>query len=983
MVDIRLFFGGGEPPKNQKKRSAPASKNTPSESSEGEKAPVKVQKTSGATSKYFNADSAKNTEKQASKSAQKPPASPNPQNLGSAKSGAAAGSPRATKTAAKPRRAAQKATYVNLDSDFDDSEDEFKPPQEADDDEDEDEVFEVEDAAEDVEDADIVEVEEPQEDLSIQEIEPEHTAPKKRKSPAIANPKPTKSASNPGTNSGKGTGVHADDILSTIPDAELPDAPETDGKLNYFALKSRQQNIAAPLGVVELPEAAPNCLGGLTIVFTGVLPNLDREASETVAKQYGAKVTKSILKKTSLVVMGEEAGPSKVKKIRDFGIKAINEAGFIELLSRMPADGGDSETAQAAKRKREEEEEAIKAQALAEEKAEQEREAKRRKTAAAQAKAQAQAQTQKSNSLKTVSAPEPPKREIPNSEKLWTVKYAPENLTQICGNKSQVNKLKAWLLRWFDNQKSGFKNPGPDGSGVFRAALISGPPGIGKTTAAHIVAKELGFDVLEKNASDVRSKSLLNSDIKSVLTNTSVVGFFKHRGDTQHHENERRFCLIMDEVDGMSSGDHGGAGALSGFCRITKMPMILICNDKSLPKMRTFDKVTYGLPFKRPSEVEMRARLLTIAHRERLKLEPSVIGKLVQATGNDIRQIINLMSTVSKTQKVIGHENSKEIADSWKKHVMLKPFDITATLLGGPLFNPNSGSTLNDKLDLYFNDIDFAPLMIQENYLVTRPNVLSQKEHLERVANAADAISESDRINSLIRSSEQQWSLLPFHGIMSTVKPAMETNGAIMGRINFTSWLGNFSKGNKNMRLLQELQYHARLKTSTSKSDFRLDYVPVLRDALTKPLIAEGEDGIGGVIDTMDQYYFSKEDWDSVLELGVGAGDSTDILKKIPTKVKSAFTRKYNGMSHPVAIYKTGNSVASGVANKQKVDYDDVVEDDTAKDEEVDDDDKDSDEIDSKKDKLIKKLPAGKGGAKGGAKGVAKKPAKKTKKKAT
>lgn len=50
---------------------------------------------------------------------------------------------------------------------------------------------------------------------------------------------------------------------------------------------------------------------------------------------------------------------------------------------------------------------------------------------------------------------------------------------------------------------------------TYRCVLISGPAGIGKTTAAHLVAKPLGFDVLELNASDARSKRLLEEAFRS------------------------------------------------------------------------------------------------------------------------------------------------------------------------------------------------------------------------------------------------------------------------------------------------------------------------------------------------------------------------------------------------------------------------------------------------------------------------------------
>lgn len=750
------------------------------------------------------------------------------------------------------------------------------------------------------------------------------------------------------------SGANAQEILATIPDAELPDVSDSQ-KLNFFQLQQRKSDGPLSSGSVDIPEAQPNCLSGLTIVFTGVLPNLERGDAESLAKKYGAKVPKSILGKTSLVVIGDEAGPSKVQKIKKMKIKAISEQGFIQLLQSMPADGGSGEDAVKAKLKREEEERKIIEDAEREEKEAQQQQAKKMKEIASKTS------PVKSSNPNRLPAEAP--KVITDDEKLWTTKYAPTSVLQLCGNKGQVNKLRNWLSNWFEYAKNDFKDPGSDGTGIFRACLISGPPGIGKTTAAHLIAKDLGYDVLEKNASDVRSKTLLNQELKGVLNNTSVVGFFQNRDKEElTNGNERKFCLIMDEVDGMSSGDHGGAGALSQFCRITRMPMILICNDKSLPKMRTFDRVTLDLPFRRPSEMEVKARIMTICHREKIKIDPSIIGQLVQTTNNDIRQMINLLSTVSKTQKVIGQEQSKDFSKSWKKQTVLKPFDIVGKLLNGQIYSSNSNHTLNDKIDLYFNDIDFTPLMVQENYLYTRPSTMkSPLDHLRKVAQAADDISISDSINSLIRSSEQQWSLLPFHAVMSSVKPSLEVAGNISQRINFAGWLGQNSKQMKYQRLLQELQYHTRLRTSTDKKELRLDYIPLLARRLTEDIIKEGEAGIESTIDIMDYYYLTKEDWDTIIDFGVGDNKGDVLLKKVPTKVKSSFTRKYNSTTHPTAIYKTGNSVG-GRASAVKVDYEDVIEDDTAKDEEVEE--VDTGKIDAKTDKLIKAVKPRKKGKK-------------------
>ncbi|GAV54951.1 hypothetical protein ZYGR_0AS02740 [Zygosaccharomyces rouxii] len=773
----------------------------------------------------------------------------------------------------------------------------------------------------------VIDLDEPESEGKVKEEEekkpPQSTKPKPNSKPASSDSHTSKNA------------VTAQDVLAKIPAVDLSNVHVKENIQFDFRNNNNNDQDVSMGGVDDFPEGRPNCLLGLTLVFTGTLPNIERGVAESLAKRYGARVTKSISSKTSAVVLGEEAGPKKVDTIKKLGIKAIDEDGFKQLIAGMPAEGGDGALAEKARKKIEEQEK--QAQREADEMAKKEKERVQRIEAA-----QKSGESAKRNDL------------VHEQNKLWTVKYAPTNLQQICGNKGAVTKLKSWLTNWDESKKNGFKKSGRDGSGVFRAAMLYGPPGIGKTTAAHLVAKELGYDVLEKNASDVRSKSLLNVGVKNALDNMSVMGFFENKDNAQD-DNSKKFVIVMDEVDGMSGGDRGGVGQLAQFCRKTSTPMILICNERNIPKMRPFDRTCLDIQFRRPDANSIKARLMTIAVRERFKLDPNIVDKLVQATRGDIRQIINLLSTVSKTTKTINHENITEISQAWEKEIALKPFDIAHKLLDGRIYTDAGSQTfnLNNKIALYFDDFDFAPLMVQENYVNTRPSLLQGGEtHLEAIAKASESISLSNLVETRIRSSEQLWSLLPLHAVLSSVYPASKVAGQMAGRINFTNWLGQNSKTNKYYRLLQELQYHTRLSTSTNKVGLRLDYLPALKKRLLDPISNEGSEGIDAVIKVMDDYYLTKEDWDTIMEFLIGPS-STESALKIPTPVKTAFTRKYNSTTHPVAIYRAGTTtMASSASADQKPDFEDIIDaDDAAPPAENEEPDEDAD---LKKDKLIK-----------------------------
>ena len=80
--------------------------------------------------------------------------------------------------------------------------------------------------------------------------------------------------------------------------------------------------------------------------------------------------------------------------------------------------------------------------------------------------------------------------------------------------------------------------------------LFSGCPGTSKTSVAHVILREFGYDVKEYNASDVRSKKLVEENLNKLITTERV--------DKHLTPDSRPFGIVMDEVDGMTAGDKGG-----------------------------------------------------------------------------------------------------------------------------------------------------------------------------------------------------------------------------------------------------------------------------------------------------------------------------------------------------------------------------------------------------------------------------------------
>ena len=101
-------------------------------------------------------------------------------------------------------------------------------------------------------------------------------------------------------------------------------------------LRNAQVNFEGPP-----PPTEPQVLAGKSVVVTGTLESLSREAAEEAIKARGGKAPSSVSKKTTAVVVGEGPGASKLNKATELGLPILNEEQFLHLLETGELPSGE------------------------------------------------------------------------------------------------------------------------------------------------------------------------------------------------------------------------------------------------------------------------------------------------------------------------------------------------------------------------------------------------------------------------------------------------------------------------------------------------------------------------------------------------------------------------------------------------------------------------------------------------------------------
>ena len=494
-----------------------------------------------------------------------------------------------------------------------------------------------------------------------------------------------------------------------------------------------------------------------------------------------------------------------------------------------------------------------------------------------------QNQNQKKESVQKVSYDSTP------VSKLWLDKYYPQTMSDIIGNQPQIRNLEVWLDSWDDCILHGHKKEQIKSGKKFaknenvnaRAAIVSGPSGIGKTSSIRVLAKTKGYRIFELNASDKRNKDTINNSVGFLMNNTTL--------SSVDNSTNSKNIIIMDEIDGMAGNeDKGGIKALIDIAKRTKVPIIFICNDIYSPKLKSLINYCYDIRFFRPEKRQIVFKLIEICKKEKIFIDNKTLNYIVENFNNDIRQIINYLDLCSRSKKYLSDLKSNSENVKKDKSVTVGSFEICKILL-----NRIETAKLNfgQKLDLFFVDFDLIPNMIYENYILTEiinNNSPNKTESLSKIIQGLDHMSLGDVIEDRMKS-QMDWSLLPDKGIHSTVIPSC----IFSSYLGFPKFPESYNKISRMIKINRELRELKKIFPNYSLFEIQTIASPLFFNIIIDKLINEGKNGLDDIVNILAFYGMNANMFKESL-LDLQSKENQNMYSKINNSIKTTLTKKLN-----------------------------------------------------------------------------------------
>ena len=371
--------------------------------------------------------------------------------------------------------------------------------------------------------------------------------------------------------------------------------------------------------------------------------------------------------------------------------------------------------------------------------------------------------------------------EVVENNELWVDKYRPKSYLELLSDESVNRHLLHWIKLWdkvvfnrnyvenrkkqqystFRSKKFATEKPVEEvdnqGFPIQRIVLLSGPPGLGKTTLAHLAAKHAGYNVVEINASDERSPDAFRQVLLASTQMKAVMG-----------SDPRPNCLVLDEIDGapapsidlllkfvqgklLAKGkkDKGKGGKQSNICH---RPVICICNEPYTPSLRALRVAALVVPVPEVSPARLVDRLLQVARKERVKVNHDALLKLAEISGCDIRSCLGALQYMGGVKlgdnlSFALKDTRKGLFDSWKQ-IFKIPMNRSGIL------------PLPERVRLVLKTVQYGESeKLAQGIFHNYPELCSEK--LNHVVQCLQWFQFFDEITSLI-ASLQVWSVMPY-----------------------------------------------------------------------------------------------------------------------------------------------------------------------------------------------------------------------------
>ncbi|KAI0723775.1 P-loop containing nucleoside triphosphate hydrolase protein [Cerioporus squamosus] len=444
---------------------------------------------------------------------------------------------------------------------------------------------------------------------------------------------------------------------------------------------------------------------------------------------------------------------------------------------------------------------------------------------------------------------------------LWVDRYRPQRFTELLGDDRVHREVLSWVKEWDSCVFGKNKNRGrkraredPDGENLDqwrrpreKLLLLSGPPGLGKTTLAHIVAQHAGYNVFEINASDARSADVVDERIRPAVESGAKIG------------SSRPNLVVIDEIDGATGGSESSGGFVHKLIQLTQdkpkkkgrkqdpqasrpllRPIICICNDlyaSSLTKLRQHARI---VRFSRPNDTHIVKRLREICEGEGMKADARALSTLVGAVQGDFRGCLNTLQMLkSRTRSTQGMKEA-EVSQMTILNDLFSPLSRKrAKELGVPEDDPRYVTRLSREVE-GCDSIDKVAIGCFEHYA----NLHRHDASFTRYLKGTEWLCRWDGMMGAMRA-EREYALLPYLSYpLVAFYPLFQERGGPKVERPKADW-EHYTQTKTNEEIYKSLGRCLRTAASRCAGDYRhlaneqtmqLEIAPYINRIISPPL---------------------------------------------------------------------------------------------------------------------------------------------------